>query len=310
MKKTLKNFILVIMLVFSFASITSNIFNTSVVVSAKSNVSISAKKLTLLVGKKKRLRIQGTRKKIKWSSSKKSVAIVNAKGTVTAKKEGKATIIAKVGRKKYKCVVTVKRKHTHTYKRTVVAPTCTSEGYDIYTCNCGNTYKSNYIPKINHIEVVDVAIKPTYTQTGLTEGKHCSVCGKVIVEQKIIPRLTPSEASNVECFIVNSYKTWKPGSSYKEYIEYAVDPVAIEKEDMGNDKFKTTITVNLVVLHKTQNAPNTIKGEWLFISDGHTAGGGMYSVSDVEEGEIRQVKFTNYDMTPGNYRVTFSSYFG
>ena len=57
MKKTLKNFILVIMLVFIFTSITSNIFNTSVVVSAKSNVSISAKKITLLVGKKKRLKI-------------------------------------------------------------------------------------------------------------------------------------------------------------------------------------------------------------------------------------------------------------
>lgn len=37
-----------------------------------------------------------------------------------------------------------------------------------------------------HTEAVDVAIAPTCTATGLTEGKHCSVCDEVLAEQKSV----------------------------------------------------------------------------------------------------------------------------
>lgn len=77
-------------------------------VSAKSKIKISNTKITLTVGKSKTLKVKGTKKKAKWSSSKKSVASVTSKGKVTAKKAGSATITAKIGKKKYKCKVTVK----------------------------------------------------------------------------------------------------------------------------------------------------------------------------------------------------------
>lgn len=41
------------------------------------------------------------------------------------------------------------------------------------------------IPHI-HTEVIDNAVAPTCTDTGLTEGKHCSVCHTVIVEQQVV----------------------------------------------------------------------------------------------------------------------------
>ena len=38
-----------------------------------------------------------------------------------------------------------------------------------------------------HTEAIDAAVEPTCTATGLTEGKHCSVCGAVIVAQTTVP---------------------------------------------------------------------------------------------------------------------------
>jgi hypothetical protein len=37
-----------------------------------------------------------------------------------------------------------------------------------------------------HAEVVDAAVAPTCTETGLTEGKHCSVCDEVLIARTVI----------------------------------------------------------------------------------------------------------------------------
>ncbi len=82
------------------------------------NLTISDKKITLVVGKKASLsikaKIKGKKKakaikanKVKWTSSDKKVATVNKKGKITAKKKGTATITAKYSGKTAKCKVTV-----------------------------------------------------------------------------------------------------------------------------------------------------------------------------------------------------------
>ena len=56
--------------------------------------------------------------------------------------------------------------------------------YSSITADAEFTARYTAIP---HTEAVDKAVEPTCTETGLTEGKHCSVCGEVLVEQKVVP---------------------------------------------------------------------------------------------------------------------------
>ncbi len=80
----------------------------SAAASKSKKVALNKTKLTLYTGKSYTLKLKNNKKKVKWSSSKTNIATVSSKGKVKAKKAGKTTITAKVGKKKYKCKVTVK----------------------------------------------------------------------------------------------------------------------------------------------------------------------------------------------------------
>ena len=76
----------------------------------------------------------------------------------------------------------------HSYDKVVTAPTCTEKGYTTYTCSvCGDTYVADYVDALGHTVVVDPAVAPDCTHTGLTEGSHCSVCNIVLKAQETVP---------------------------------------------------------------------------------------------------------------------------
>ena len=90
---------------------------------AAKKVKLNKSKLSLYVGKSYTLKLKNIKNKIKWKSSKKSVATVSSKGKVKAKKKGSCKITAKVGKKKYVCKVTVKKKISSSTSISTTEPT-------------------------------------------------------------------------------------------------------------------------------------------------------------------------------------------
>ena len=49
-----------------------------------------------------------------------------------------------------------------------------------------------------HSEVIDAAVAPNCTEAGLTEGKHCSICGEVTLAQQVVAPLGHSQVLDEE----------------------------------------------------------------------------------------------------------------
>ena len=77
--------------------------------------------------------------------------------------------------------------HTFGEWNTTKAATCTTEGTQARTCEVCGKVETQTIKALGHKEVVDKAVAATCTKTGLTEGKHCSVCNAVIKAQETVP---------------------------------------------------------------------------------------------------------------------------
>ena len=78
----------------------------------------------------------------------------------------------------------------------------------------------------DHVEVIDNAVDPTCTTSGLTQGKHCSICGAILKAQTVIPALGHSlehhDGKEATCTEIgwDEYDTCKRGGcDYTTYHE-------------------------------------------------------------------------------------------
>ena len=88
--------------------------------------------------------------------------------------------------------------HEHSFGEWIVttSPTCTEKGVETRTCKCGET-ETREIEALGHTEEVIPGKDATCTETGLTEGKKCAVCGEILVAQEEIPALGHTAAEPV-----------------------------------------------------------------------------------------------------------------
>ena len=76
----------------------------------------------------------------------------------------------------------------HSYNSEVTAPTCESAGFTTYTCSvCNHSYTDDETEALGHTAELVSGKAPTCTETGLTDGSKCSVCGETLLAQNTIP---------------------------------------------------------------------------------------------------------------------------
>ena len=80
------------------------------------------------------------------------------------------------------------------------------------------------VPALGHTEVVDAAVAATCTETGKTEGKHCSTCGEVIDAQEEIPALGHSHGD----WVVTKNPTYTETGSQSKTCSVCGDVVSEE----------------------------------------------------------------------------------
>ena len=127
---------------------------------------------------------------------------------------------------------------------------CETAGVKTYTCaNCGGT-RIEDIPATGHTPIVDPRVEPTYTETGLTEGSHCSICGKVLVAQEVIPVVepTPTPAPTVE-----------PTPTPVPEVDLSECQITVKNQTYTGKALKPTVTVKYGAVKLTQNTDYTLK---------------------------------------------------
>ena len=113
---------------------------------------------------------------------------------------------------------------THTWNSGVTAKkaTCSATGTILYTCSaCGET-KTETIKATGHNEVTVKGTPATFKAAGKTDGKKCSVCGKITVAQQKIAKLGSPKLSKVEAGRKQFKASWKSIKSIDGYqIQYS-----------------------------------------------------------------------------------------
>lgn len=116
--------------------------------------------------------------------------------------------------------------HNYTQWEVVAEAGCITTGLKERYCSCGEKEQETIEP-LGHAKAIAVAQAPSYTATGLTEGKYCERCGAVLVAQEIIPMLDRLQNS-----FPGGYITTEPTIITTEHLELHIDANVYIPEDL------------------------------------------------------------------------------
>lgn len=146
--------------------------------------------------------------------------------------------------KKENVVTAGKLEHDYAVGFTEDKPaTCTENGSKSRHCSrCDAKTDVTAIPATGHKPVIDAAVAPTCTQTGLTEGKHCSVCDTVLVKQTIVEKLPHRWDEGVETKAPTCTEEGVKTFTCSQCNDTKTEPISALGHDWGEWEVKTPAT--------------------------------------------------------------------
>ena len=211
----------------------------------------------------------------------------------------------------------------HSYQEWIetLTPTCAEKGAERRDCDICEHFETRDVEATgNHTEVIDVAIAPTYTTRGKTEGRHCSVCQNVLIEQQDISSIWDGKTVIAPSQIVNI-----DGTNY--YKINSAEELAYLSTNVGynfiltchivlNEKIEYDEYGNLLSDPSKLNIWIPIKFVSLFDGNNYTITG-VYSVTynnenglfgDNGQAEIRNLHVINSYIEGGRYTGGIAGY--
>ncbi|MBO5111355.1 MAG: leucine-rich repeat protein [Clostridia bacterium] len=191
--------------------------------------------------------------------------------------------------------------HIHAFGDWIVTKnaTCTEDGSQERYCDCGEKQTSS-LASTGHTVVIDVAVASTCTVTGMTEGKHCSVCNEIIVAQEKIEKLdhidgewivdqastcTEGGSRHKECTVCQATTKTEPllALGHKEG-DWILDKASTCTE--RGSRHKECTVCNETVKTESLLLVDHIDGEWIVDSDATCAAKGSRHMSCTVCGQV------------------------
>lgn len=129
----------------------------------------------------------------------------------------------------------------HTYGESIVIEaTCEKGGYTYHVCEvCGHYEKIVDLPAQGHSHIIDWGKDATCTETGLTKGEHCGICGKVLVKQEVVAKKAHTESE----WIVDNAATCAGGGFRHKECLICGEILKIEQTNPNGHMYGDTLTV-------------------------------------------------------------------